>query len=177
MSTHELVTFFSVWDAEAKKTAALLRALPPDQYDFQPDKGGRSLGQLAWHLAEIDGYTSVGIDTGKFAMGMKVPGIERPRTIGELAPGYERLHAEAVARLRKLTANDLLRTITYFDGSTLPIGTVLWDGLLHHLIHHRGQLSLMCRLAGGAAPGMYGPAREDTERMKEALKARSGSNG
>ncbi len=35
-----------------------------------------------------------------------------------------------------------------------------WDAIVVHGIHHRGQLTLMCRLAGGQAPGLYGPNRE-----------------
>ena len=50
----ELEAFLRVWDEEAKKTADLLRALPEGSYDFRPDPGGRSLGEMAWHLAEGD---------------------------------------------------------------------------------------------------------------------------
>ena len=161
MTTHEFVTFFSSWDAEAKKTAQLLRALPANQYDFRPDPEGRTLGQLAWHLAEIEGYMSSGVAAGTFDFNAKIPGLERPRTVADLAPGYERVHADAVARVRHLTADDFLRTMRFFDGSMMPIERILWDALFRHLIHHRGQLTLMCRLAGGRPPGMYGPTREE----------------
>src|SRR6266566_2403577 len=116
MATTELQMFLGVWDAEAQKTAALLRALPAGQYDFRPDAGARSLGELAWHLAEADAYVSWGIEQGKLAPGAKAPGLERPRSIEALAPGYERVHAEAVARVRRLGADDLDRRLTYFDG-------------------------------------------------------------
>jgi uncharacterized damage-inducible protein DinB len=39
--------------------------------------------------------------------------------------------------------------------------------LILHSVHHRGQLSLMCRLAGGAAPGLYGPNREEMAAMRQ----------
>src|SRR5438309_4142144 len=35
----------------------------------RPDAGGRSLGELAWHLAEADAYVSFGIEQGSFAPG------------------------------------------------------------------------------------------------------------
>jgi uncharacterized damage-inducible protein DinB len=165
MAATELEMFLSTWDREAQSTAKLLRALPPTNYDFRPDPGGRSLGELAWHLAEGDAYMSVGIDTGRFNMEAKPPNIERPRAVEALAPGYERVHQEAVARIRKLKPEDLDRSIEFF-GRPMTIRDILWSAIIFHGIHHRGQLSLMCRLAGGQAPGLYGPNREETAAMR-----------
>ena len=50
----------------------------------------------------------------------------------------------------------------------MPIRDILWSMIIFHAIHHRGQLSLMCRLAGGQAPGLYGPNREETAAMRSA---------
>jgi hypothetical protein len=46
---------------------------------------------------------SYGIERGGFTTGAKPPNIERPRTVGALAPAYERVHREAVERIRNLT--------------------------------------------------------------------------
>jgi uncharacterized damage-inducible protein DinB len=159
--------FFATWDREAANTVKLLQSLPPSQYDFRPDKDGRSLGELAWHLAEGDAYMSFGVDRGEFTMSAKPPNIERPRNIEGLAPGYEQVHREAVARLRKLKPEDLDRNISFFVGQS-TIRQILWDYTISHHVHHRGQLSLMCRLAGGCAPGMYGPNREERAAMRAA---------
>ena len=161
----ELEMFFATWEQETDSTLKVLRALPVSQYDFRPDPGGRSLGELGWHLAEGDAYMSFGIDTGTFSMASKPPNIERPRTIEALAPGFELVHKEAVARLRKLKAEDLDRSLDFFVGK-LPIRDILWTMVIRHSVHHRGQLTLMCRLAGGQAPGLYGPNREDTAAMQ-----------
>lgn len=170
--SNEVQTFLNTWDVEAKKTAALLRALPEGQYDFRPDTGGRSLGELAWHLAEVDAYMSYGIERGAFEMGMKPPGIERPKTIREVATGYDRVHEDALARVRKLTPADLDRSLMFFTGTPATVRQILWDFLLHHQIHHRGQLSVVCRLAGGIAPAPYGPNREEMAKMREAMAAK-----
>lgn len=172
MPTNELEVFLAAWDREAANTVKLLRALPQTQYDFKPDPGGRSLGELAWHLAEGDAYISYGIDQRQFTMGsgMKPPNIERPRTVDALAPKYELVHGEAVDRIRKLKPADLDQTIHFFSGP-MTIRDILWSAILAHGIHHRGQLTLMCRLAGGQTPGLYGPNREETAAMRAGAGA------
>ena len=171
MPMNELEMFLSAWDREAENTLALLRALPATQYDFRPDAGGRSLGELAWHLAEGDAYISYGIENGQFTMDAKPPSIERPRSVEALAPGYDRIHREAVARIRKLKPEDLDRSIPFFTGPS-SIRDLLWNAIIAHGIHHRGQLSLMCRLAGGQTPGLYGPNREEVAAMRATATAR-----
>ena len=168
---NDLERFLTLWDTEAANTASLLRALPADQYDFRPDPAGRSIGEMAWHLAEGEAYNSFGIVRGAFDATMRPPGIERPRTIAELAPGFERVHAEAKARLADLTPERLDQTVLFFDRNQWPIRDILWNGIVLHLVHHRGQLSLLCRQAGGVPPGMYGPNREAMAAMRAAAGA------
>src|SRR5262245_10479114 len=119
-------TFFTVWDREAKKTVEMFKMLPAGQYDFRPDAGGRSLGELAWHLAELDAYISFGIASGTFTADAKPPNIKRPMTIEELAPGYERIHKEARERLDFLTPAALEREIQFF-GTNQTVSALLWD--------------------------------------------------
>jgi uncharacterized damage-inducible protein DinB len=171
MPVNELEFLLAWWDREAANTAKLLRALPPAQYDFRPDPGGRSLGELAWHLAESDAYISHGIEQGQFTLGgSRPPNIERPRTVEALAPNFERVHSEAVARIRKLTPEDLDRSLDFFS-RPMTIREIIAGPILAHGAHHRGQLTLMCRLAGGQAPGLYGPNREETAAMRAGAGA------
>lgn len=167
MPMNEIEMFLQAWERDSDGTLKLLKALPPGQYDFRPDAGGRSLGELAWHLAEGDAYMTWGIENGKFDMnGPKPPSIERPRTVEGLVSGFERIHQEALARVRKLKPEDLDRQIPFFGGQLLTVRDILWGMIINHGTHHRGQLSLMCRLAGGCAPGLYGPNREETAAMR-----------
>jgi uncharacterized damage-inducible protein DinB len=170
---NEIDTFRATWNAEAENTIRLLEALPADKYDFRPDPKGRSLGELAWHLAEIDAYMSFGIAQRSFTLKDEPPDIKRPREAGLLAPGYRRVHEQAVARLASLRNDQLDEKIPFFDGRPISIRNVLWSAVLHHLIHHRGQLSLLVRLAGGVPPGIYGPTREEMEAMQAGAGARA----
>jgi uncharacterized damage-inducible protein DinB len=166
---NEMDQFRRVWDMEAKLTTQLLESLPTDQYDFRPDPGGRSLGELAWHLSEIEGYISYGISKGAVTFQEAPPNLQRPREVRLLAPGYRRVHEEAVARLADLTEAQLDRELPFAD-RRMPIRHLLWGAILSHLVHHRGQLSLLCRLAGGTPPGIYGPNREETAAMRERTR-------
>jgi len=168
---NELDRFRRVWDMEAQLTSQLLEALPTSQYDFRPDPGGRSLGEMAWHLTEVEGYISYGIANGAVTFQEAPPNLKRPKEIPLLAPGYRRVHDEAVARLASLTEADLDRELPFAD-RRMPIRDMLWGAILMHLIHHRGQLSLMCRLAGGTSPGIYGPNREEMAAMRERMTAK-----
>ena len=83
----EVATFRAAWNAEAQNTLRLLEALPPDQYDFRPDPKGRSLGEMAWHLSEIDACLTLGIALRRFRFEDEPPDLKRPREIKLLAQG------------------------------------------------------------------------------------------
>ena len=168
MPVNELERFLNTWDREADNTLKLMRALPASQYDFRPDQGGRSLGELAWHLAEGDAYISFGVDQGQFTMDMKPPHIDRPRQVEALAPAYDRVHKDAVARIKKLSPADLDRKIPFF-GQDLAIRDILWDMIICHGVHHRGQLALMYLPLSSwrpEAPGapVWSPNREESQK-------------
>ena len=174
MTPHEFDTFLKTWNAEAERTVRVLRSLPKDKYDFRPDSGGRSLGELAWHLAEGDAYNSYGVAQGGFTPDMRPPGIERPKQVEALAPGYERVHREAIARIRAMKPEDLAGSVRYLSGEDRRIADILWEAIFHN-IHHRGQLCLMCRLAGGASPGIFGPNREEMAAIRAQAAVSAGS--
>ena len=169
---NEIDVFRSTWDREAQNTILLLEALPADQYDFRPDPKGRSIGEMAWHLSEIDGCISFGVAERRFSFEDTLPELVRPREVRLLAPGYRKVHELAMERLQKLGKDQLDESVTYFNGQPMTIRQVLWEGMLHHLIHHRAQLVMLCRLAGGTPPGIYGPNREEMQ----ALMSRMGAN-
>jgi uncharacterized damage-inducible protein DinB len=165
---NELDLFKETWERETAKTIKLLESLPRGGYDFRPDPDGRSLGELAWHLAEPEAYGSFSIERGGFSRDARPPGLERPRKVEELGPGFERIHRDAAARIAKLQPADLDRSITFFTGNPISIRDVLWDFMLLHGIHHRGQLTMLSRQSGGQPTSCYGPTRETMPLKKPA---------
>ena len=164
----ELQEFMALWSRETDGTLELLRALPAAAYDLRPDSGGRSLGELAWHIAEVDAYVSVGVARRNFTFADKPPRLERPRRVEELAPAYRIVHDDAVARLAEVQDTDLDSEVRYADGRLWTIRNLLWQKLLLHQVHHRGQLTVLCRLAGGVPPALFGRTREQSPAKKPA---------
>lgn len=158
----ELEEFSRCWEQQTDATISLMGALPGGQYDFRPDASGRSLGELAWHLAEVEAYVSLGIEHGEVRLDVKPPHIDRPRTVEALAPAFRVVHDDAVVRIARLKVSDLDREIRDPAGQLWSIRNVLWHKLLMHAAHHRGQLMLLCRLAGGLPPAVFGPTRENS---------------
>ena len=165
---NDLENFKEVWERESAKTIKLLESLPVDAYDFRPDPQGRSLGELAWHLAEAEAFGSFAIANGAFSRETRPPGLQRPIKVQELSSGFARIHQDAVARVQKLQADDLDRSITFFTGQPITIRDVLWDFMLLHGIHHRGQLAMMSRQSGGKTIPLCGPTRETAPLRKQS---------
>lgn len=173
MPMNELELFLSLWDREAAQTEKLLAALPEGQYDFRPYPGARSMGELAWHLAEIDGYVGNEIPEGAVRFAKQVPGLEPPREVKALAPGYRRVRDEARKALAAMDPAMLDRQAPFMGGRTFRLGDLMWGVLLHHHIHHRGQLQLVARLAGGTPTGLYGPTLEEGRTSRPAMEGQS----
>jgi uncharacterized damage-inducible protein DinB len=163
----ELQYFMTEWERQTAGTIGLLEALPRDQYHFRPDASGRSLGELAWHLAEVDIYVSLGIEQREFRFDVKPPNSARPMTVEAMTPAFRAAHLDAAARIARLEPDDLNREIRYTDDAPRTIRRLLWGELLMHVVHHRGQLMLLCRLAGGVPPELFGRTREGTAAQRK----------
>jgi uncharacterized damage-inducible protein DinB len=159
VASQEIERFIDLWEHESGVTKGLLASIPQNQLEYRPDSQGRSIGELAWHIAEIEGIFSKLARERDFSAA-RPPAVERPRTVQELTSAYERIHREAVDRVRGLQGDDLDREFPFFDRK-ISVRNVLRFPLLHHQIHHRGQLMMLIRQAGGVPAKVYGPNRED----------------
>ena len=169
----EISRFMNVWQQESAKTINLLKSLPCDQYQLPTPMPMAGLWASSLGTSPKATRTSRSVSSeGQFDFdGVKPAGIERPRKVELLAPAYERILRDAVERVKKLTPDDLDRSIPFFAVGPVPVRDLLWSFVVMHNIHHRGQLVLMCRLAGGTPTGVFGPTREEMVAMKAAAAA------
>ena len=171
---NELETFLSFWNHEAKQDRRPPAcALPAGQYDFRPDPQARSLGELAWHLAEVDAYTDVGHRAGRTCSPTcRPPGIERPSIRWKPSrPATNAFIPKPAERISRAHSNrPRPEGSASFTGKEMPIRDILlWCAVLFHMIHHRGQLSILVPARGRrSSVELYGPNREEMAALRAA---------
>lgn len=153
--------FLRIWDREAKTTAKVFRAFPPESLGVKPHERSRSIRDLAWQCV-IDERVIEKIIDGFSDLRNVPPSPPPPGTMEEIAAAYETAHREASQKMR-LTATEFSKTVTVtMRGGSIQLeqAETLWGNLLDQ-VHHRGQLTIYLRQAGGKVPAIYGPSGDE----------------
>jgi hypothetical protein len=91
-----------------------------------------------------------------------------PASIDAIITTFEVLFRKNIERVRSLSEDAYNSTVMFptgpGTGAQLRTADVLWL-TLYDMVHHRGQLSVYLRLAGGKVPSIYGPSADETERV------------
>jgi uncharacterized damage-inducible protein DinB len=154
-------SFLATWAYEAEGTQKLLDSLTDASLGTSAVPDGRTIGRLAWHIAqtipEMMGHTGLQV-TG--------PGEHEPvpAHAADIASGYRTAAAALVAQLREQWTDASLQQTDIMYGEPWTRAMTL-NALVAHQIHHRGQLTILMRIAGLRVHGIYGPAREDWASM------------
>ncbi len=149
------------WAYEAEMTGKILNTLTDASLGQKVTADGRSLGFLGWHLTQTLGEMLE-------LVGLKIdaPAIDQecPTSAAAIADAYEKA-AKSVTEQINANWNDetLLQTDEMY-GDTWARGLTLFY-LIAHQAHHRGQMTVLMRLAGLPVPGVYGPAKEEWAAM------------
>lgn len=156
-----LDAFLIAWGYEAASTQKLMDVLTDASLAQPVHEGGRTLGRLAWHIAQT-------IPEMMSKTGLHVSGLGEhdpvPADAATIAQAYRDASASLVEQLRAhwtdatLLQQDNLYGESWARGMTLSI-------LINHQTHHRGQMTVLMRQAGLTVPGVYGPAKEEWAQM------------
>ena len=148
---------------EAKVTQRVLERIPEDKLSWRPHPKSFSLGQLAMHIAEAQGWLSEVLQKDVHQINIAPP--PEPKNHKEILEAFERGQSLAKANLGKLDDAKLMGTWTAeINGKTvlsLPRIAVVRSIVLNHIYHHRGQLSVYLRMLNVAVPSIYGPSADE----------------
>ncbi len=149
--------FLTTWAHESAETARVMAALTDGSLEQRVAEGYRSLGELAWHVVvaqrEILGKTGLEWD----APGKTQPA---PTRAAEIHSAYVDAAKALGAAVEQQWDDDTLRIRDRLYDREWPRGLTL-AVMLHHEIHHRGQMTVLMRQAGLKVPGVYGPSADE----------------
>jgi hypothetical protein len=153
--------FIDTFDRETATTLRVLSGYPPAEAELKPAPVCKSARELVWTF-------SLELALGMMALQDKLDmsGGMPPAPAGfdDVLSAFEKSRNAMLEMMRSGSADQFAGTVQFLTG---PGQFADWDKmeflwfLLHDHIHHRGQLSVYQRMAGGKLPSIYGPTADE----------------
>ncbi|MFJ7753986.1 DinB family protein [Peribacillus muralis] len=149
--------FIKEWNKEANLTQNVLDSLTDDALTQQVYAEGRTLGRIAWHVTtNIPDYLT--------HFGFKVDRVEDeesvPASARKIAATFKDISSHAAQIIEQQWTDESLEQMQAAFGRQESNAEILM-GLIKHIVHHRGQMTVLMRQTGIKPPGVYGPPKED----------------
>ena len=154
---------------EHRLTKTVIEAIPLDKGDYRPDAISKSALELAWHIVMAEMRFMDALPAGEWDFSPKL----RPDSIKnsqDLTQWYADNFEPRYEKLTKLSDDQLLKIMDFRGIFQLPAVMYL-NFLLHHSVHHRGQLSMYLRPMGAKVPAIYGESYDSAEARKAAQQS------
>lgn len=142
---------------ETATTLRVMRAYPGHEASFRPhERSSDATGLMKTFVFEtwLLGAYVFGEELNRSRFGTYAPA-----SIDTIITDFERESLDVMERLEDLDEAKLAETVE-FGGATFTKDAYLMM-MLHDQIHHRGQLTVYVRMAGGKVPSIYGPSADD----------------
>ncbi|QGH35584.1 hypothetical protein GI584_16700 [Gracilibacillus salitolerans] len=152
-----IADFIKEWKREAMLTQKVLDGLTDDSLQQQVYPQGRTLGRIAWHFT-----TSIPEYLADFGLEIdKVENAERiPTSAKEIVETFNNVSSSASKAIEQQWTEESLEKVQNAFGREETNAQILM-GLIKHIVHHRGQVTVLLRQAGIKPYGVYGPPKED----------------
>jgi uncharacterized damage-inducible protein DinB len=152
-----IVDFDRLWQSEMEATQKILKHLTTKSLQQVVHPDTRTLGRLSWHIV-----TSIPEMASRTGLRLAGPSFDAPipATAKEIFDAYNTVAISLNEQVKtewddaRLLVEDEMYGEQWIRGFTLQV-------LVHHQIHHRGQMTVLMRLCGLSIPGIYGPTKEE----------------
>jgi uncharacterized damage-inducible protein DinB len=158
------------FDHETATTRALLELVPDTKAAWKPHVKSMSLGELAMHVSNINGWAPITLKETQFdtnppeGQQFTPPKFE---STAKMLQAYDEGVKAARAMLAAATDGEMMVPWALKRGGktvfNMPRVAVFRSFIMNHVIHHRGQLSVYLRLCDVALPSIYGPTADTQE--------------
>jgi uncharacterized damage-inducible protein DinB len=144
---------------EHATTRKVLHAYPPDQADFKPHERSGSARTLAWIFVLEEMIMLMVLNNERLNAGAQ----KAPESWQEILDAFDEQHEKMKAKLASVDLASV-NAVKFFVGPKqmgeyAPLSFLF--RFLFDQIHHRGQLSVYLRMAGGKVPSIYGPSGDE----------------
>lgn len=150
-------------DQEAEITKRLLEIVPEDKLSWRPHPKARSLGELAMHIATLQGGVAELGELDSKEAGTFPPDAEatsRSQILEAFAESLKKAKEIVGATTDARAMEEWRLTKTGETVLAMPRMAFWRSILLNHNYHHRGQLSTYLRELDVALPSIYGPSAD-----------------
>jgi len=156
-------------DHEAVGIRKALERVPEGKNDWKPHEKSMPLGYLATIVATVPAWLDMVVNIDELDINPPGGSKFRPpdwKTRAELLSQFEASLKKGREVLQKTTDDHLLHT----RWRMLSAGKLMMEqsryeaareGVLNHMAHHRGQLTVYLRLLGEKVPAIYGPSADE----------------
>jgi len=153
--------FLRIWEREYQTTVKVFKAFSAGQLEFKPHERSRSVRDLAWQCV-IDEGVIASVEARSDLRNVP-PDPAPPATMEEIIAAYEAAHRKALAKVSSFSEEEFNRDVScVLQGGEWKMAQpeAFWGNLMDE-VHHRGQLTVYLRLAGGKVPSIYGPSGDE----------------
>lgn len=154
----QIAPFITYFSSIRQRTLTFIHTIPASQFDWSPQPGEFTCGDIVRHLAAAEQMFVGAVVTEKWHYAGH-DHTTHPNKAAAIAY-LETSHATAMTRLRTLSDTALHQPVPSLDGPPVKSWRLLM-ALVEHEIHHRSQLAMYLTLLGITPPHLYGMGVED----------------
>lgn len=153
----KIADFVKYYRERSNEHATLFEALTDASLSQAVAPGHRTLGNVAWHVAQS--VIGMGRDAG-LELSDKIMSEPVPASAAALVVGYRAAVEELLTGVQAQWTDEQLDGEIEMYGEQWKRGYALL-ALVAHEGHHIGQLTVLMRQAGLPVHGIYGPSKEE----------------
>ncbi|MCI0444343.1 DinB family protein [bacterium] len=147
--------------SEFQTSSRVLKAFPIDKGELQPHEKSQTAKRCAWNLVLGPIALQQALDD-KFTIPPNFPSA--PDNWSNVIESFETESSKAIRKFEEANDSQLQGSVPFVLGpgqmQNIDKKDFFWF-VLSDNIHHRGQLSVYLRMAGGKVPSIYGPSADE----------------